>query len=198
MRIDSSGNLLVGTTVAGTLAASGRGLIKVSGSSDSAVGLEVGGTLYGYLYSAPSEFRIANITANPLTFYTNNTEQARITSTGLFQFNSGYGSVATAFGCRAWVNFDGTGTVSIRGSGNVSSITDNGTGSYTVNFINIMPDANYAAVGSTGPNILALFNPYVNSANTLVAPTTSNFTFLVRTPSTAPVDSAYNLIAVFR
>ncbi len=47
------------------------------------------------------------------------------------QFNSGYGSVATAYGCRAWVNFNGTGTVAIRGSGNVSSITDNGTGDYT-------------------------------------------------------------------
>ena len=47
--------------------------------------------------------------------------------------------------CRAWVNFNGTGTVAIRASGNVSSITDNGTGDYTVNFTTAMPDANYAA-----------------------------------------------------
>jgi hypothetical protein len=60
-----------------------------------------------------------------------------------FGFNSGYGSVATAYGCRAWVNFNGTGTVAIRESGNVSSITDNGTGSYTANFTNAMPDASY-------------------------------------------------------
>jgi uncharacterized lipoprotein YmbA len=46
--------------------------------------------------------------------------------------------------CRAWVNFDGTGTVAIRASGNVSSITDNGTGDYTVNFTTAMPDADYA------------------------------------------------------
>lgn len=46
--------------------------------------------------------------------------------------------------CRAWVNFDGTSTVAIRASFNVSSITDNGTGNYTVNFTNAMPDANYA------------------------------------------------------
>jgi hypothetical protein len=45
---------------------------------------------------------------------------------------------------RAWVNFNGTGTVAIRASGNVSSITDNGTGDYTVNFTNAMADANYA------------------------------------------------------
>ena len=68
------------------------------------------------------------------------------TDAGLFQFNSGYGSVATAYGCRAWVNFNGTGTVAIRASGNVSSITDNGTGDYTVNFATAMPDANYNAV----------------------------------------------------
>ena len=49
--------------------------------------------------------------------------------------------------CRAWVNFNGTGTVAIRASFNVSSITDNGTGDYTVNFTTAMPDANYAAAG---------------------------------------------------
>jgi hypothetical protein len=48
--------------------------------------------------------------------------------------------------CRAWVNFDGTGTVAIRASYNVSSITDNGTGDYTVNFASSMPDADYSAV----------------------------------------------------
>jgi hypothetical protein len=54
-----------------------------------------------------------------------------------------------AYGCRAWVNFNGTGTVAIRASGNVTSITDNGTGLYSVNFANAMPDANYAAVIAT-------------------------------------------------
>lgn len=54
---------------------------------------------------------------------------------------------APIYACRAWVNFNGTGTVAIRASGNVSSITDNGVGSYTVNFTTAMPDANYAAAG---------------------------------------------------
>ena len=50
--------------------------------------------------------------------------------------------------CRAWVNFNGTGTVAIRASFNVSSITDNGgTGDYTINFSTAMPDANYALTG---------------------------------------------------
>jgi len=84
-------------------------------------------------------------------FQQNGTTQATITAAGLFQFNSGYGSVATAFGCRAWVNFNGTGVVAIRASGNVSSITDNGTGDYTVNFTTAMPDANYCVVaGASG------------------------------------------------
>ena len=52
------------------------------------------------------------------------------------------------FVARAWVNFNGTGTVAIRSSGNVSSITDNGVGDYTVNFSTVMPDANYCTVGS--------------------------------------------------
>ena len=54
---------------------------------------------------------------------------------------------APVYACRAWVNFNGTGTVAIRSSGNVSSITDNGTGDYTVNFTTAMPDANYAVSG---------------------------------------------------
>ena len=69
---------------------------------------------------------------------------------GDFKMNSGYGSVATAYGCRAWVNFNGTGTVAIRASGNVSSITDNGAGDYTVNFTTAMPDANYACTATYG------------------------------------------------
>ena len=55
---------------------------------------------------------------------------------------------APLYMCRAWVNFNGTGTVAIRASGNVSSITDRGTGLYTLNFTTAMPDANYSGVSS--------------------------------------------------
>ncbi len=76
--------------------------------------------------------------------------------------NSGYGSDAVAYGCRAWVNFNGTGTVAIRASGNVSSITDNGTGNYTVNFTTAMPDLNYSSLvtgsGQEGVNIVGSTN----------------------------------------
>jgi len=69
------------------------------------------------------------------------------TGTTNFGFDSGFGSAGTAFGVRTWVNFNGTGTVAIRDSGNVSSITDNSTGNYTINFTNNMPDVNYTMVG---------------------------------------------------
>jgi hypothetical protein len=67
---------------------------------------------------------------------------------------------APSYTCRAWVNFNGTGTVAIRASGNVSSITDNGVGDYTVNFTTAMPDASYAWVGS-GTHSTAVTNSVV-------------------------------------
>ena len=63
--------------------------------------------------------------------------------------DGGQSGSAPAFAVRAWVAFNGTGTVSIYGSGNVSSITDNGTGTYTVNFTTAFADTNYAATTSS-------------------------------------------------
>jgi hypothetical protein len=175
--------------------------------------------------------------ADTIAFAEGGTEVMRLDSSANLQFNSGYGSVATAYGCRAWVNFDGTsnsanlsGTYSqsgttvtvtatahgliagnsiysditsgtgvdgvytvatvtdantftytagtslttsgnitlrrntIRASGNVSSVTDNGTGDYTVNFTTAMPDANYSA----SMNILEIAARvfYVNTLST--------------------------------
>lgn len=68
-----------------------------------------------------------------------------ITQTQLAAALSASGT-APIYASRAWVNFNGTGTVAIRGSGNVSSITDRGVGEYTANFTTAMPDANYSAV----------------------------------------------------
>jgi len=60
------------------------------------------------------------------------------------------GGSAPIYACRAWVNFNGTGTVAIRASGNVSSITDNGMGDYTVNFTTAMPNNNYSISSTAG------------------------------------------------
>lgn len=88
-------------------------------------------------------------TSGVITLQNNGTNALTVDS-GNLQFNSGYGSVATAYGCRAWVNFNGTGTVAIRASGNVTSITDNGTGDYTINFTTAMPNTNYCNVFTAG------------------------------------------------
>jgi hypothetical protein len=108
-----------------------------------------------------------------LALQTNNgTAAVTIDTSQNLQFNSGYGSVATAYGCRAWVNFNGTGTVAIRASGNVSSITDNGTGDYTVNFTTAMPDVNYCSLVSGTGNVGISIDGYANirdpAANKLV------------------------------
>ena len=68
------------------------------------------------------------------------------TATGVSIGTAGYLSSQLA---KAWVNFNGTGTVAIRDSYNVSSITDNGTGDYTVNFSTALNNANYCALGSS-------------------------------------------------
>ena len=81
------------------------------------------------------------------------TERFRISSTGAqSSVIPGGSTLYPSFDCRAWVNFNGTGTVAIRGSGNVSSITDNGTGDYTVNFTTAMVDANFSVGQTSQPN----------------------------------------------
>jgi hypothetical protein len=125
---------------------------------------------------------------------------ASISSSGNFSFNSGYGSVATAYGCRAWVNFNGTGTVAIRASGNVSSITDNGTGDYTVNFTTAMSDANYAPIiaNSKSPDVNFVGINTNNSTGTDVAPTTTTCRIAFGTYAIGPKDPTYISFAVLR
>lgn len=72
-------------------------------------------------------------------------------------FDSGYGSTAKAYGCRAWVSFSSIGTVSINQKGNVTSITDIDVGTFRVNFATPMPDTAYVMCGSAGIGIDNLF-----------------------------------------
>jgi hypothetical protein len=80
---------------------------------------------------------------------------------------------APYYGARAWVNFNGTGTVAIRASGNVSSITDHSVGQYTVNFTNAMPDANYATNVTNGAPLSSSAGPFSGWVNTDTTQTTS-------------------------
>jgi hypothetical protein len=164
MRITANGNVGIGTTSpVAPLDVAGNMIVGTSGGEGGEISLRnpdgttVGGTIDIAAANIMRIFQVSNNsslqigqligTGGMIRFFTQGSERMRLDATGNLQFNSGYGSVATAFGCRAWVNFNGTGTVAIRASGNVSSITDNGVGSYTVNFTTAMPDANYAAAG---------------------------------------------------
>lgn len=87
------------------------------------------------------------------------------------------------FTAKAWVNFDGTGTVAIRADGNVSSITDNGTGDPTVNFTAAMSDANYGdTYGDTSGTTGAHYMPYIVLANYATYKTSSSLRFATYTP----------------
>lgn len=100
---------------------------------------------------------------------------------------------------KAWVNFNGTGTVAIRRSFNVSSITDNGTGDYTVNFTSAMADANYcvtlAKQNPAGTNVsdIGVFNYVSGSVNTQ-APNVGGFRIMINQSN---VDPAYVMCAIF-
>lgn len=130
----------------------------------------------------------------PLSFYTNNALAAQIDTSGNLSFNSGYGSAAVAYGCRVWVNFNGTGTVAIRGSGNVSSITDTGIGQYTVNFTNALPDGNYSV--STAINQSPPTYPIAQAYIPVL--TTTYVAINVAQPGTADYDASIINVAIFR
>jgi hypothetical protein len=141
---DNSGSLVLQTnsgTTALTIDTSQRAAF-VAGTAAAPAITTTGDTNTGIFFSA----------ADTIDFAEGGAAVGQFDSSANFKFNSGYGSVATAYGCRAWVNFNGQSTVSIRASGNVSSITDNGTGNYTVNFTNAMPNANYSAVTCSSGN----------------------------------------------
>jgi hypothetical protein len=141
-----------------------------------------------------------------LKIQTNGTDAASVTSGQVFSFVNNFGTVANlpAYQCRAWVNFNGTGTVAIREDGNVSSITDNGTGDYTVNFTTAMPDANYSTVATT-----TMQNGDVNIINAGLR-TSPNDTVTTYTTSAVRVavvfaasgngyvDRSYVLVSIFR
>jgi hypothetical protein len=142
---DTSGVLELatnGSTTAITIDASQRAAF-VAGTAAAPAITTTGDTNTGIFFSA----------ADTIDFAEGGTAVGQFDSSANFKFNSGYGSVETAYGCRAWVNFDGTGTPAIRASGNVSSITDVGTGEYRVNFTNAMPDENYSVITGTAGNV---------------------------------------------
>lgn len=100
---------------------------------------------------------------------------------------------APLFAARAWVNFNGTGTVAIRASGNVTSITDNNTGDYTVNYTTAMPDANYGfSISSIDAD--AAGDSIVGGKNQ----TTTSIRIAHRNGTNTPEDPTVMCVAIFR
>lgn len=111
------------------------------------------------------------------------------------------GSAEASGLAKAWVNFNGTGTVAIRASYNVSSITDNGTGDYTVNFTTAMADANYSMTASCsyrGANAYNSAHIFTNASGTIVAPTTTAARLQLSSVTLGSADSEYVTVAIFR
>ena len=129
--------------------------------------------------------KLTSDTSGQIDFQSAGSTKATIDTSGNLKFDSGFGSVGTAYGCRAWVNFNGTGTVAIRASGNVSSITDRGVGQYTVNFATNLPDADYAVHGS---GKLADATNYARQLYPVGTFTTSSCQFTAAISTASPVD----------
>jgi hypothetical protein len=197
MRIDTSGNVGVATT-------SPDALVTINGIASFGAGA----------VGTPSLARSGDLNtgiwfpaADTIAASVGGAEALRITSAGLLQFNSGYGSVATAFGCRAWVNFDGTtaSPSTIRASGNVSSVTKNGTGDYTINFSTALADANYCSVlttntGASGGNqvVIGELSAAIGSNPTLKSTTQLRVQVSTSSPTLANIDPTSVNVAIFR
>ena len=109
------------------------------------------------------------------------------------------------FTCKAWVNFDGTtntgGSCTIRASGNVSSVTDLGTGRYTITFTNALTDANYCVTSACSPNgANTMYSPLVFAGApwATAAPSTTAFSIVTNKNDTNVSDTSYITLAVFR
>ena len=216
MRIDSSGNVGIGTSTPSQKLSAGGGTgaqaININGgNTNSGDGAQLiiqnGGNTsggignYSAVFGGAYDSTIAVHGYYGLRFFTVGSERMRIDSSGNLQFNSGYGSAAIAYGCRAWVNFNGTGTVAIRASGNVSSITDNGTGDYTVNLTTAMPDVNYTTQVSSSASYsttATMTNIATGNANVEQAPTTTAIRFQNSSWNGTTYDSKYVSVAIFR
>jgi hypothetical protein len=99
--------------------------------------------------------------------------------------------------CRAWVNFNGTGTVAIRAAYNVASISDNGSGDYTVNFATAMPDANYCVVGTSG-KATTTYQSTTSTVTTAAISSSSIQIFNREWGTNTVIDAEYMFVTIFR
>jgi hypothetical protein len=195
---DSNGNVGVGVSTSAT-SGSRRVLQIAGGSSGGMIMLGNAGTENPnpriFLESTNDLGFASGVTTGVMKFYTNDTERMRIRSDGgITSQPTGGGTLLEQFGCRAWVKFNAQGTPALNGSGNVTSVTKQSTGNYTINFTTAMPDTNYSVVGSkaniSATHVLPGVNVYANGA--------SNTTMQVYDSGGTFQDSSQNFVAVFR
>ena len=145
-----------------TVAKTFSSTVSFTGAVTSSSTVQLGGTadMNGteLILDADGDTSITADTDDQIDFKTGGTDRATIDSSGNVKFNSGFGSVTTVFGCRAWALVNQTGTQAIKGSGGVSSITDTGVGATDVNFSTNMPDGNYCTSMSPGGSLLSTAN----------------------------------------
>lgn len=146
----------LGTEILSKIPATGEDAVTSVNTKTGAVTLDTDdipeGTTNKYLTEDPILNSIKAASSSGLSIKSStDTEIFKIEDTGQLKavYESTVGTdyntiLHNIYGARAWVNFNGTGTIAIRASGNVSSITDNGIGDYTVNFTTALPDADYA------------------------------------------------------
>ena len=187
-RFDSSGNLGIGASPSYRLDVNATSFIAASVSTSNS---GAGNIRIADASTTSASAPYIGSVGNNLTFGRIGTaEYARIDSSGNFQFNSGYGSVAVAYGCRAWCQYNGSRT--IIGSANITSITVNGTGDSKLNFTTAMPDANYSAVASTNED-----GGTAKFCN-VTQPATSDIRVVTYTLAGLTTNNTYNFVAVFR
>jgi hypothetical protein len=183
LNLQSNGSTIVAITGSG---------ISVTGVSTFAAGTAAAPAI---TFTGDTNTGIYSPGADRIGFSEGGVQAGEFDASGNFLFNSGYGSAAIAYGCRAWVNFNGTGTVAIRASGNVTSITDNGTGDYTVNFTTVMPDANYAVAGSCVDSAGGAVSLETFSTGTILV---GSVRVLSRNSGVGVQDNALISVAIFR
>lgn len=197
---DSSGNVLIGTSTQVGLG----GQLQISGAN------AVGGAGYNTFLTVQNSTSGAT---NPKKYFRLNSTGGLevindgytaailvVDNSGILSFNSGFGSAAPAYACRAWCTYNGV-TSSIVASANISSVTKNSTGYYTFNFSNAMPDANYSTQANVqkddGSNDA---NAYAQAGGYATAKQTAALTYVItrRTSGLGAFDSPATFMAVFR
>ena len=178
---DTSGSVTISSP-----AISGSSVLTLPAVTDTLVGLAATQTLTNKTLTAPV---LGTPASGNLANCTGITVAALSTASGS----------APSFSARCWVNFNGNGTIAIKASANVSSLTDNGTGDYSVNFTTAMADADYAWMGATGTDSSG--TGFV-SGPTLVALATWKTSALIRigtcTSNSVQADNPEVTVSTFR